>query len=94
MPAESRRFQHRLRSRDRCFLWGAVAATAVGVPVGALVASGKTTETPNGCVRTVRAGVMGGATFEYCGKRAVAFCRQSGTTGADLSAECRDVLRE
>jgi hypothetical protein len=86
VPAESRRPRRRIGSRDRWFL--VLAATALlGTPITALLVHDDVSSTPGACVRTVRASIMGGATFTYCGLKAVEFCR-SATGEGRVAAGC------
>lgn len=90
MPAESARLFRRIRPRDRWFVGLVVAATAVGTPV-AIVASARS-DSPNlapGCVSRIEAGFMGGQTALYCGKKAIAVCREDAASDSSLAAVCR-----
>lgn len=87
MPAESIRFHRRIRPRDRWFVALVACATLVGTPTAVLLSS-ESSGAGAGCVTTIRASVMGGATFKYCGADAVAFCRQSGAGDKGTASQC------
>ncbi len=89
MPAESERFQRRIGARDRWFL-GLLACALLLCAVGAflLVGDGSSSRADARCVSTLRPGFMGGATYKYCGKDAVAFCRRSAGGDRQLASQC------
>jgi len=90
VPAESNRLSRRLRPRDRVFLAVIACAVVVLVPIGVLVADHS--HTPSGhCVTELRASIMGGATFKFCGAKADAECMRTGATSASLAAQCRRI---
>jgi hypothetical protein len=90
MPAEVERLQRRIGPRDRWFLGLFLAAALVGTPAGVLLGSSGSPSSPTAesCITTVRASVMGGATFRYCGPDAAAFCRASGAGDKSVAAKC------
>ena len=89
MPTESRRFQRRIGARDRWFL-GLLACALLLCAVGAfvLMGDGSSSSADARCVSTQRPGFMGAATYTYCGKDAVAFCRRSTADDPELASEC------
>ena len=93
MPAETTRLQRRIAARDRWFFALLAAAALVGTPI-AVVLSRHDPRPSTGppCVATIRASIMGGATFTYCGAAAVAFCRQSAATDKGIAAQCEKVV--
>jgi hypothetical protein len=89
VPAESRRFQRRIGARDRWFL-GLLACALLLCAVGAfvLIDHGSSSSADARCVKTLRPGFMGAATYKYCGKDAVAFCRRSAAGDRQLASQC------
>jgi hypothetical protein len=89
VPAESKRFQRRIGARDLWFmglLAGALALSAIGAVI--LRDGGSSPSADARCVSTLRPGFMGGATYRYCGKDAVAFCRRSAAGDRELAPQC------
>ncbi|HVC87482.1 MAG TPA: hypothetical protein VNC40_08665 [Gaiellaceae bacterium] len=91
MPAEVERLQRRVGTRDRWFLGLGLCAALVGAPVGVLLARPGASSTADTCITTVRASMMGGATFRYCGPDAAAFCQASGAEDKSVAAKCREL---
>jgi hypothetical protein len=61
----------------------------IGTPsavILSLQASGSSVS--DGCVTTMRASIMGGATYKYCGADAAPACRQFSARDRDLAARC------
>ena len=92
MPAEAKRLQRRITGRDRSFLVVLAAAALVGTPSAVLLSQHRSTPSPDAhCVTMIRAFIMGGATFKYCGADAVVACRQAPTTDKGLAAQCERI---
>lgn len=89
MPAESARLYRRIRPRDRWFVGAVLAATAIGTPIGIVAAAHSGPTLAPGCVSRLETGFMGGQTATYCGKRAVAVCRDEAAPGSSFAALCR-----
>jgi hypothetical protein len=89
VPAESKRFQRRIGARDRWFLGLLACALLIGA-LGAVILrdDGSRARAGARCVKTIRPGFMGGATYTYCGKDAAAFCRRSAAGDEGLAAQC------
>jgi hypothetical protein len=89
VPAESGRFQRRIGVRDRWFL-GLLAVGLLLCAVGAfvLMSDGSSSSADTRCVSTRRPGFMGAATYTYCGRDAVAFCRRSAAGDPRLASQC------
>ena len=89
MPAEASRFTRRLGARDRRFFAALACAGAAAVPAAVLLQGGKAA--PAGtCVSAVRASIMGGATYRWCGAAATARCKVALAAGeTDLIGQCR-----
>jgi hypothetical protein len=75
--------------RDRWFL-GLLACVLLLSVVGAyvLMGDGSSSRADGRCVSTRRPGFMGAATYTYCGKDAVAFCRRSAAGDPRLASQC------
>jgi len=59
---------------------------AVGAFV--LMSDGSNSSADARCVSTRRPGFKGAATYRYCGKDAVAFCRRSAAGDHQLASQC------
>lgn len=89
MPAEARRFQHRLGTRDRRFLALLACAAAAGTSAAVLLGGHDARSTTAArCVTTTRAHVMGAATFRYCDEDAAVYCRSAAGTDERIAAQC------
>lgn len=89
MPAETRRLQRRITGRDRWFLALLACAALVGTPSAVLLLQHSSRPGTGAlCVTTIRASIVGGATYKYCGENAVAACRQFATHDKGLAAQC------
>jgi hypothetical protein len=89
VPVEAKRLQRRLTGRDRWFLAVLACAAVVGTPTAAvLLAHSSHPSTGAGCVTTLRASIMGGATYKYCGADVPAACRQFASRDKGLAARC------
>jgi hypothetical protein len=89
VPAETQRLQRRITPRDRWFVAVLACAALVGTPAAVLLSSHDARPGADaGCVTTVRASIMGGATYKYCGARAATACRQFGGDDKRLAARC------
>jgi hypothetical protein len=93
LPAETKRLQRRITGRDRWFLALLAALALVGTPVAALLlAHGSHPATNARCVTTMRASIMGGATYKYCGAKAVAAaCREFAAKDKALAKRCEEL---
>jgi hypothetical protein len=89
VPAESKRFQRRVGARDLWFM-GLLACALLISGVGALLLMdrGSSASADARCVKTIRPGFMGGATYTYCGKNAAAFCRRSSADDEGVARQC------
>ena len=96
MPAESQRLRRRISRRDRLFL-ALLALLAIAGTPGAvlLLPTGPPSRPDSRCVTTVRASIVGGATYRYCGASAAVACRQYATGDKAFAAQCQklDALR-
>jgi len=89
VPTESQRLRRRISRRDRWFLALVALLALVGTPGTVLLLSTGPRPSPGGrCVTTVRASVVGGATYTYCGTSAVAACRRYAADDKALAAQC------
>lgn len=89
MPAETKRLQRRITPRDRWFVAVLACAALVGTPAAVLLSAHSARPGADaGCVTTVRASIMGGATYKYCGASAVTACRQFASEDKTLAARC------
>lgn len=89
MPAETKRLQRRISARDRWFFAVLAGAALVGTPAAFLLGSDRShPSTGARCVTTIRASIMGGATYKYCGAEAVKACRQFAADDKGLAARC------
>jgi hypothetical protein len=92
VPAESERLQRRITGRDRRFLGLLVVSALVGAPSAVfLIPHGSGPSTDANCVTTMRASIMGGATYKYCGANAVTACRQFAAEDKALAARCEQL---
>ncbi len=92
MPAESERLQRRITRRDRWFLTLLALLALIGTPSAVLLRSHDShPSTDAGCVTTIRASIIGGATYKYCGADAVAACRQFATEDKAFAAQCEQL---
>ncbi|HVA30033.1 MAG TPA: hypothetical protein VMU58_02065 [Gaiellaceae bacterium] len=90
MPAETERLRRRITRRDRWFLTLLACAALAGTAAAILVhAHGSQPATHARCVSTIRASIVGGATFTYCGARAIVACRRYAGEDDGLAAQCR-----
>lgn len=87
MAAESERLRRRLGRRDRWFLLLVAAAALVAIAVG-LVAAGHGPRSRTDCVAFSHPNFTGGATYRYCGRQALAFCRHTPAPSPALVAQC------
>jgi hypothetical protein len=92
VPAESGRLLRRITGRDRWFL-AALALLAVVGTLGAvlLLPHGSRPSTDAGCVTMLRASIMGGATYKFCGAKAVAACLRFANGDKLLAARCEEL---
>jgi hypothetical protein len=89
VPAESERLRRRITGRDRCFLALLALLALAGTPGAVLLLQhGSHPSTDARCVTTMRASIVGGGTYTYCGAHAVAACRQFATGDEALAARC------
>jgi hypothetical protein len=89
VPAESERLQRRITGRDRWFLALLALVALVGTPsVVLLLPHGTHPSRDARCVTTMRASIIGGGTYRYCGANAVVACRQFATADEALAARC------
>jgi len=92
VPAESKRLQRRITRRDRWFLTLLALLALIGTPSAVLLRSHDShPSTDAGCVTTIRASIIGGATYKYCGADAVAACRQFATEDKAFAAQCEQL---
>ena len=89
MPVEAHRLRRRITRRDGWFI-GLLAVVALVVMAWGIMlsASGPSASARAGCVATLRASIMGGATTRYCGVDAVTACRELAPDDAELAAQC------
>ena len=91
MPAEAARLSRRLRPRDRRFLAVFACAVVLLVPLGIFLADRGSNPPAGHCVTELRASIMGGATFRFCGAKADAECARAAATDSSLAAQCRRI---
>ena len=92
MPAESERLQRRITRRDRWFLALLALLALIGTPSALLLRLHDSHPNTNvRCVTTIRASIIGGATYKYCGADAVAACRQFATEDKAFAAQCEQL---
>jgi hypothetical protein len=89
VPAESSRLRRRLGARERLFIAAIACAVVAAVPIGIVVAHQGSGGPPRHCVTELRASIMGGATFTFCGKAANRECVRAAAKIASLAAQCR-----
>ena len=91
MPAESERLRRRISGRDRWFLLLIAVAALVAAPSAALLSRhGSPAKVDPNCVTVLRASIMGGATYKYCGANAVAACKQFAAGDKGVAAQCEE----
>jgi len=92
VPAESERLRRRITGRDRWFLALLALLALVGTLGAVLVLPhGSHLSTDDRCVTTMRASIMGGATYKYCGASAVTACQQFANDDKALAARCLEL---
>jgi len=91
VPAEANRLNRRLRARDRVFLAAIACALVLLVPLGILLAERNSNAPAGHCVTELRASIMGGATFKFCGAKADAECARAAASDSSLAAQCRRI---
>lgn len=87
MPAESARLNRRLSRRDRWFLGLLAAAALVASAVG-LAVLGHSQRPAADCIEFSHPNFTGGATYRYCGTRALGLCRDSPVLAPALVTQC------
>ena len=89
VPTESRRVPAAIRCA-RPLVLGLLACALLLCAVGAfvLIGDGSSSSADARCVSTRRPGFMGAATYTFCGKDAVAFCRRSTADDRGLASQC------
>jgi hypothetical protein len=89
MPADTTRLQRRVTRRDRWFLAALTLAAVVGIVwVAVITPSGTSPPVAQDCVSIVRASIMGGATYVYCGDAATAACERFAEADPGLAERC------
>jgi len=88
VPAESERLQRRITGRDRWFLALLAVLALAGAP-GTFLLLSHGARPSTDCVTTMRASILGGATYTYCGANANTACRQYATGDKALAAQCQ-----
>jgi len=92
VPAESERLYRRVSRRDRWFLALLLVAALVATPAAVVLLQNNSARGANDrCVTVMRASIMGGATYKYCGSRAVGACRQFAGEHKALAARCEEL---
>lgn len=92
MPAESERLRRRISGRDRWFLVLIAVTALVATPSTILLARhGSHPSTDPNCVTVLRASIMGGATYKYCGTNAIAACKQFSANDKGLATRCEQL---
>jgi len=87
--------QHRLRRRDKQFLGGVAAASAMAVAIGFLVPHGSAEAQPKpGCISATVAGVMGGGTVHGCGAATKSLCRMYAPRYSIVARQCAALQRQ
>ena len=92
MPAETKRLHKRIGLRDRWFLALVTGVVLVCAPTAIVVSAHSSPQLEPGCVTTIRAHFMGGATVKYCGSRAVTFCREQAAEGKHVPSQCEKLV--
>ncbi len=89
MPVEAHRLRRRITRRDGWVI-GLLAFVALVVATAGIMlsASGPSAASQAGCVSTLRASIMGGATTRYCGAEVLTVCRELAPDDAGLAAQC------
>jgi hypothetical protein len=78
-----------MTGRDRWFLALLALLALAGTPSAVLLLPlGSRPSRDARCVTTMRASIIGGATYKYCGADAVAACQQFATEDKGLAARC------
>jgi hypothetical protein len=89
VPAESERLRRRISGRDRWFLLLIAVAALVATPSAVLLSRHGSHSSPDpNCVTVLRASIMGGATYKYCGASAIAACKQFAARDKGVAAQC------
>jgi hypothetical protein len=89
VPAESERLRRRISGRDRWFLALLLVAALVATPIAViLLQNGSPRSSDDRCVTVMRASIMGGATYRYCGASAATACKRFGSRHEALAARC------
>jgi hypothetical protein len=89
VPAESKRLYRRIGRRDRWFLALLLVAALVATPAAVVLLQNDSARgADDRCVTVMRASIMGGATYKYCGASAVVACRQFAGEHKALAARC------
>jgi len=92
VPTESERLRRRISGRDRWFLVLISVAALVATPSAVLLAQHDSHPgTDTNCVTVLRASIMGGATYKYCGTNAIAACKQFAAHDSGLAARCEQL---
>jgi hypothetical protein len=92
VPTESERLRRRISGRDRWFLVLIAVAALVGTPSAVLMAQhGSHPGADPNCVTVLRASIMGGATYKYCGANAIAACKQFAANDKGVAARCEQL---
>jgi hypothetical protein len=92
VPSEISRLTRRLGARDRLFLAVVACAGVVAIPVGIVLADNNSSANPGApthCVNELKASIMGGANYQYCGKAADEECAANAANSESLAAQCR-----
>jgi hypothetical protein len=95
VPAEAARLARRPSARDRRFIVVVVVTSAAVAAASAVAVAAErhAGHLENGrCVKTVRASMMGGATFTYCGPAAIRFCTGTAGSSGSTAGACRMFL--
>ena len=89
MPAEAQRLRRPVGTRDRRLVAAIVTATAIAVSAAAVLAEQSHHPGSAQCVKFEQAGVMGGGTWNLCGRAALTFCRNQSSPSADADVRAR-----
>jgi hypothetical protein len=91
VPAESERLRRRISGRDRWFLLLIAVAALVATPSAVLLSRHSSHSSPDpNCVTVLRASIMGGATYKYCGANAIAACKEFAPRDKGVAAQCEE----